>query len=76
MSAREQRRIGVDLHDNLGQHLTGTAFMSKALQQRLEARGLPEAVEAGKIVTLVNKAIGRRASCREVSPRSCLAPMV
>ena len=57
ISAREQRRIGVDLHDNLGQHLTGTAFMSKALQQRLEARGLPEAVEAGKIVTLVNKAI-------------------
>ena len=57
ISAREQRRIGVDLHDNLGQHLTGTAFMSKALQQRLEAQGLPEAVEAGKIVTLVNKAI-------------------
>jgi signal transduction histidine kinase len=30
--------------------------MSKALQQRLEAQGLPEAVEAGKIVTLVNEA--------------------
>jgi signal transduction histidine kinase len=57
ISAHEQRRIGLDLHDNLGQHLTGTAFMSKALQQRLEAQGLPEAVEARKIVTLVNKAI-------------------
>jgi signal transduction histidine kinase len=31
--------------------------MSKALQQRLEAQGLPEAFEAGKIVTLVNEAI-------------------
>ncbi len=71
MSAREQRRIGVDLHDNLGQHLTGTAFMSKALQQRLEARGLPEAVEAGKIVTLVNKAIEKT---RELSRG--LAPVV
>jgi signal transduction histidine kinase len=57
ISAREQRRIGLDLHDNLGQHLTGTAFMSKALQQRLEAQGLSEAVEAGKIVALVNEAI-------------------
>jgi len=57
ISAREQRRIGLDLHDNLGQHLTGTAFISKALQQRLEAQQLPEAVEAGRIVTLVNEAI-------------------
>ena len=57
ISAREQRRIGQDLHDGLGQHLTGTAFMSKVLQQRLEERALPEAVEAGKIVQLVNEAI-------------------
>jgi PAS domain S-box-containing protein len=56
-SGREQRRIGQDLHDGLGQHLTGTAFMSKALQQRLAAQSLPEAADAGKIVTLVNQAI-------------------
>ena len=31
ISAREQRRIGQDLHDGLGQHLTGIAFMSKVL---------------------------------------------
>src|ERR1700677_544236 len=29
ISAREQRRIGQDLHDGLGQHLTGIAFMAK-----------------------------------------------
>jgi PAS domain S-box-containing protein len=57
ISGREQRRIGQDLHDGLGQHLTGTAFMSKVLQRRLEARGQPEAVEASKIVGLVNEAI-------------------
>ena len=35
ISAREQRRIGQDLHDGLGQHLTGIAFMSKVLEQKL-----------------------------------------
>ncbi len=57
ISGREQRRIGQDLHDGLGQHLTGTAFMSKALQQKLEEHALPEAAEAQKIVKLVNEAI-------------------
>jgi PAS domain S-box-containing protein len=57
ISGREQRRIGQDLHDGLGQHLTGTAFMSKVLQQRLEERALPEAADADKIVRLVNEAI-------------------
>jgi len=57
ISGREQRRIGQDLHDGLGQHLTGTAFMSKVLQRRLEQRELPEAVDASKIVALVNEAI-------------------
>jgi PAS domain S-box-containing protein len=56
-SSREQRRIGQDLHDGLGQHLTGTAFMSKVLQQRLEEHDLPAAAEASKIVRLVNEAI-------------------
>ena len=34
ISAREQRQIGQDLHDGLGQHLTGIAFMSKVLAQQ------------------------------------------
>ncbi len=33
ISVREQRRIGQDLHDGLGQHLTGIAFMSKVQEQ-------------------------------------------
>src|SRR5271156_5144379 len=35
ISGREQRRIGQDLHDGLGQHLTGIAFMAKVLEQKL-----------------------------------------
>ncbi len=57
ISAREQRRIGQDLHDGLGQHLTGIAFMSKVQEQKLMEKGLPEAGDAGKIVNLVNEAI-------------------
>src|ERR1700683_3156518 len=57
ISAREQRRIAQDLHDGLGQHLTGIAFMSKVLEQRLSDKTLPEAVEAAQIVKMVNQAI-------------------
>src|SRR5271154_4175130 len=57
ISAREQRRIGQDLHDGLGQHLTGIAFMAKVQEQKLAEKNLPEATDAGKIVNLVNEAI-------------------
>lgn len=57
ISAREQRRIGQDLHDGLGQHLTGIAFMTKVQEQKLMEKGLSEAADAGKIVKLVNEAI-------------------
>jgi PAS domain S-box-containing protein len=57
ISAREQRRIGQDLHDGLGQHLTGIAFMSKVQEQKLTEKSLPEAGDAAKIVNLVNEAI-------------------
>jgi PAS domain S-box-containing protein len=59
ISGREQRRIGQDLHDGLGQHLTGIAFMSKVLEQKLGGRGLAESAEAAKIVRLVNEAINK-----------------
>src|SRR5271156_635583 len=57
ISAREQRRIGQDLHDGLGQHLTGIAFMSKVQEQKLAEKNLPEAADAARIVRLVNEAI-------------------
>ncbi len=57
VSSREQRRIGQDLHDGLGQHLTGIAFMSKVQEHKLAEKNLPEAADAAKIVRLVNEAI-------------------
>jgi PAS domain S-box-containing protein len=59
ISAMEQRRIGQDLHDGLGQHLTGIAFMSKVQEQKLMDKGLSEASDAAKIVELVNEAINK-----------------
>jgi len=57
ISAREQRRIGQDLHDGLGQHLTGVAFMAKVHEAKLAEKQMPEAADAAKIVRLVNEAI-------------------
>lgn len=59
ISGREQRQIGQDLHDGLGQHLTGIAFMSKVLEQQLAEAKAPQAPHAAKIVRLVNDAIHR-----------------
>ena len=59
ISSREQRQIGQDLHDGLGQHLTGIAFMSKVLAQQLAGGGAAQSEQARKIVRLVNQAIDK-----------------
>lgn len=57
VSEREQRRIGRDLHDNLCQHLTGTALAGQVLEGKLAAKALPEAGEASKVVDLIEASI-------------------
>jgi signal transduction histidine kinase len=59
ISEREKRKIGQDLHDGLGQYLTGIACMARALQQRLEDRQRPEALDVAKIANLVNQTIAQ-----------------
>src|SRR5262252_6367966 len=59
ISEGERRRIGYDLHDSLGQHLTGIAFLSKALAQRLKAHDSVEAEAAAQIVEFANQAIAQ-----------------
>jgi signal transduction histidine kinase len=53
----ERRRIGRDLHDSLGQFLTGTALAGQVLQEKLAMRSAPEAGDAARIVGLVEEAI-------------------
>ncbi len=58
ISERERRSIGHDLHDGLGQHLTGTAFAGQVLCEKLQVRRLSEEVaDAWKIVHLVEEGI-------------------
>ncbi|MDE2305218.1 MAG: PAS domain-containing protein [Gammaproteobacteria bacterium] len=53
-SALERQRIGRDLHDGLGQDLTGVALMMRALATRLERECPAAAQSAGELVRLVN----------------------
>ena len=57
ISNREQLRIGQDLHDGLGQHLTGITFLTRALESKLAGQGRPEAAEVGEIGKLVMQAL-------------------
>ena len=59
ISERERRSIGHDLHDGLGQHLTGTAITAQLLAENLQERGATEASDARKIVGLVKTAISQ-----------------
>ncbi len=66
---REQDRIGRELHDGLGQQLTGVAFLAKALEKRLAEKNQSEAAEAAWIVRLLNSAVDHvRFLSRNLSP--------
>lgn len=54
---RERRRLGHDLHDSLGQHLTGTALAAQVLKEKLAAKSAPEVGEAEKLVNYVEEGI-------------------
>ncbi|PYL31370.1 MAG: hypothetical protein DMF39_03105, partial [Verrucomicrobia bacterium] len=54
---RERRRLGQDLHDRLGQHLTGTALAAQVLKEKLASRSAPEVGEAEKLVHYVEEGI-------------------
>ncbi len=49
----ERRRIGHDLHDNLGQQLTGISFKTKGLENILRKKSIPEAEDAERIAYLI-----------------------
>jgi len=54
---RERNSIGHDLHDGLGQHLTGTALTGQLLAEKLRERTAPEEPDARRLVALVKSAI-------------------
>ncbi|RYD81947.1 MAG: PAS domain S-box protein [Verrucomicrobiaceae bacterium] len=68
-SNREQRRLGQDLHDDLGQWLTAIHLETRALAMRLQSRCEPEAADAERIVAQIREALERtRMLARGMTP--------
>jgi PAS domain S-box-containing protein len=55
ITEKERRRIGLDLHDDLGQKLAGLNLMMKGFELCLEKKKLPEAEDARKIQLLLEQ---------------------
>ena len=59
VSEEERSKIGRDLHDDLGSHLTGVELLSKVLQQKLENEVPEMAEQLGSIRNLIRDAIDK-----------------
>jgi signal transduction histidine kinase len=57
ITEKERRRIGLELHDDLGQQLSGLALMTKGLELKLAKRHAPEVPDAARIHNLVQQAM-------------------
>ena len=69
VSNREQQRIGNDLHDGLGQELTGIALLLRGLENRAEREAPALSPSIEEVALLVNDAIfTTRALARGLSP--------
>jgi PAS domain S-box-containing protein len=69
VSNREQQRIGSDLHDGLGQELTGIALLLRGLENRAEREAPALSPSIEEVALLVNDAIfTTRALARGLSP--------
>jgi PAS domain S-box-containing protein len=53
---REQASLARDLHDGLGQHLTGLAYKLKALETRLAITSSPESAAVTEMIAIANQA--------------------
>ena len=69
ISAEEHRRIGNDLHDGIGQELTGLSMLVDALITALSRKSLPEVEIAEKIDAGIKRSLGQvRALARGMNP--------
>ncbi len=57
VSDREQRRIGVDLHDGLGAHLSGVSLMARGIARKLRSGRAADAGEMDEIAQLLGEGI-------------------
>ena len=55
----ERLRIGRDLHDSLGQSLTGIGYLAEALREDLASRAAREAADVQRLAKLIEEAAGK-----------------
>ena len=69
ITEQEQRRIGQDLHDDLGQQLAGIEFLTQTLARQLAGTSRPAAARANEIARMVQHTMVRaRELARGLSP--------
>jgi two-component system sensor kinase FixL len=65
----DRRRLGQELHDQIGQELTGLGFLAESLYRRLLARESAEAGAAEELVNGIQQSLDRvRALSRDLIP--------
>lgn len=57
ISEREQRRLGQDFHDGVGQSIIGIGYLISAVQQSLFQKNVPEAAELNRIAQMVKTTV-------------------
>jgi PAS domain S-box-containing protein len=71
ISSRERERVGSDLHDGLGQDLTGIALLLRGVHAQLRKEGSAARADLEEVIGLVNGAIAStRTLARGLSPVS------
>jgi signal transduction histidine kinase len=71
VAEQEKRRLSLELHDGLGQHLAGVAFVVRGLAEAVHAGKTPEASEVDWLQRLINEAVSRtRSLARGLWPAS------
>lgn len=59
VAEQEKRRISLELHDGLGQHLTGVAFVARGLADQAREGKSIAASEVDWLVRLINESVAR-----------------
>jgi PAS domain S-box-containing protein len=56
---KERQQLGLELHDDLGQRLSGLLMMTKGLEVKLKQKRRPESSQAGTIHTILDETVYR-----------------